>query len=549
MRQAIIGSSIALALGLIGYASLTLLGDIGKPDLPLVYYTVRRGNLDITVVERGNLESQDNVSILCEVDDIRGDGIDGTPIIWIVENGASVKKGDLLVEFDSASHLERLDQKILEVEQAIAEEIKTRALYEDQISQNEKALKDAKLKVELAKLDLEMFADKTNGTHQLEVEEIERTLDEVNNEILAAQASLELKRNDRDGIESLFKLGYAGKSELERARLDFLQAESELASKLNRLKTHLATLEKKKTYERRKQQMTLAGELDTAERVLIQVTNNNKAELDQAKAAMDAAKRALEKEQELLERYKLHLSRTKIYAPQDGMVAYATGRRYRGDQTIGQGTAVYERQEIMTLPNLSMMQVKTAVHESVLDQINVGLPATVKIDAFPDRQYRGSVKSVAVLPDQGGWMSSDTKVYETVVTIDEEVHQLKPGMTAVVEIHVDHLSDVVSIPVQAVVQVKRDNWCYVERDGKIEKVAVEVGASNTKFVEIKSGLVPGDQLVLNPMAIVEHQGTQQSMGTDRSQSEETATNEPSSAEATPQSTVPAAESDTPQSGQ
>ena len=44
---------------------------------------------------------------------------------------------------------------------------------------------------------------------------------------------------------------------------------------------------------------------------------------------------------------------------------------------------------------------------------------------------------MAVLPDPGGWLSSDTKVYKTVVTIDEEVDQIKPGMTAVVEIHID----------------------------------------------------------------------------------------------------------------
>ena len=49
---------------------------------------------------------------------------------------------------------------------------------------------------------------------------------------------------------------------------------------------------------------------------------------------------------------------------------------------------------------------------------------------------------VAVLPDQGGWLSSDTKVYQTVVTIDEDVEQLKPGMTAVVDIHVAQLDDV-----------------------------------------------------------------------------------------------------------
>ncbi|MCA9263543.1 MAG: efflux RND transporter periplasmic adaptor subunit [Planctomycetales bacterium] len=500
-RRWLIGLSLAVGLALIGCGGYVLVGGSIDKDSTLVYYQATRGPLEITVVERGNLESQENIDVLCEVDDIRGDNIEGTPIVWLVENGSSVREGDLLCELDSASHIERLDEQIIQVDRARAEQISTRAAYEDQQSQNKKALADADLQIKLAELDLKMFTDPKNGTHKLEVEEIKRELDDINNQILESQASLELKRNDKEGIEALFKLGYAGKSEVERARLDFLQAESAYAANMNRLDTQLATLNKKNTYEREKQLLTLEGELETAKRVLEQVKVNNAAELAQKEAAMEAAERALAKEVELLERYESQLEKCKIYAPQDGMVAYAVPQHYR-QTAIAQGSPVRERQLIMNLPNLSKMEVKTKVHESVLDQIRAGLPATVRIDAFPDRSYRGSVKSVAVLPDQGGWMSSDTKVYETVVRIDEDVQQLKPGMTAVVEIHVDHLSDVISVPVQAIMQVKRDTWCYVDTNGKLERHPVELGKSNTKFVEVVSGVHEGDSVILNPTAIV-----------------------------------------------
>ena len=100
------------------------------------------------------------------------------------------------------------------------------------------------------------------------------------------------------------------------------------------------------------------------------------------------------------------------------MVAYATADRYYGEE-IREGASVRPRQKILSLPNLSKMQVKTSVHESVLDQVKPGLSVGVRVDAFPDRLYPGTVKSVAVLPDQGGWFGSDTKVYQTIITIDE----------------------------------------------------------------------------------------------------------------------------------
>jgi hypothetical protein len=92
-------------------------------------------------------------------------------------------------------------------------------------------------------------------------------------------------------------------------------------------------------------------------------------------------------------------------------------------------------------------------------------------------------------------------VYETVVTVDQDVDQLKPGMTAVVEIHVDRLVDVISIPVQAVVQIQKQVWCYVDQQGTPVRVPLKLGRSNEKFVEILEGLEEGQRVVLNPMAI------------------------------------------------
>ena len=76
-------------------------------------------------------------------------------------------------------------------------------------------------------------------------------------------------------------------------------------------------------------------------------------------------------------------------------------------------------------------------------------------------------------------------------------------MTAVVEIHIDHLTDVLCVPVQALVQRGDSTWCYAVKDGEIEQRFIDQGRTNDKSVEVQSGLSQGDVIVLTPGAILE----------------------------------------------
>ena len=465
-----------------------------------VFHTAKRGTLLITVTERGNLESQQNVKIFCEVDDIGGDGVEGTAILEIVPNGTQVEQGDLLVRLDKAGHLDRLDAQVLDTENASAVQLQSEISYENIQTQAQTLEEEAKLKVEIAKLQLQMFIHEENGTNALEADAINREIDATENEILAAKASLQLIENEKKGTEELFKLGYAGKSEVDKVRLDYLQAQSSLAAKINTLETQLATLEKKTDFEYRMSKMQFKGDVNTAIRELEQTRRNNTAEIAKAKVALDAANRQLSKENERLERYREQLDNCEIFAEQSGMVAYATPSRSSRTSTVAEGALLRERQHILSLPDLTKMQVKTAVHESVQNKIHEGLPATIRIDAFPERAYTGTVKSVGVLPDQGSWHSGDTKMYETYVTIDESVEQIKPGMTAKVEIQIDRIEEVITVPVQAVTQKEKSTFVFVERNGRVVKQEVEVGETNEKFVVVKTGLGEDERVVLNPLA-------------------------------------------------
>ena len=493
----IIATVLVVAVGGYGWYADWLGTKSASLEASLITYEVEPRDLPITVIERGNLASQTNLRVLCNVDDVRSDGISGTPIIWIIENGASVSKGDLICELDSTGIQAELDEQILDTEEARSAFIQAEANLENQSIQNSTAEDKAKLTLELAELSLEMFTDEKMGSHQLAREEIQRQIDDMNNDILAAEMSLKLRLNEKKGIESLFKLGYAGKSEMDRSILSFLQAEGDYASKINRLETQRASLDKLNTFEKKMQLLELEGGVRTAEQSLLQVQITNRAKLAQMKGILSSRTEQLAKEQERLKRYQDQLKECKIYAPQDGMVTYVTSSR---DPELGEGVPVRRRQHIISIPNLRRMQVETSIHESVLDRVQKGLRVKVRVDAVPDRVFMGTVESVAVLPEQSYY--SDTKAYETVITLDEEVYSLKPGMTAVCEIEIDNLVEVNAIPLQAVVQRDGENWVYIKNGGSISRRRVDVGMSNDQFVSINDGLAPGDTVVLNPNSVV-----------------------------------------------
>lgn len=475
-------------------------GTAKRSTAGLVTFQVEPRDLPITVIERGQLESQNNLAVFCEVDDYRSDGINGTTIIWITPNGTSVTKGDLICELDASAIQAELDEQILDTEEAKSAFIQAQANLKNQDIDNQTSAEKAALDVKLAELELEMFKDPDTGSHQLALEAIERMIEDLNNEILAAEMNLKLARNDNTGIESLFKLGYAGKSELDRSVLSLLKAEGDYAAKLNKLNTQMASFEKLNNFERQMQELQLEGKLRTTTQSLKQVKLTNEAKMAQMQGILATRTEQLAKEEERLTRMQQQLVNCKIYAPQDGMVAYAPPASSR-DEEISEGTPVRLRQHIFSIPNLSQMQIETSIHESSLDRIQPGLKVAVTVDAFPDRSYSGTVKSVAVLPERSYY--SDTQKYKTIITIDEKVISLKPGMTAVSEVKVDYLADVNAVPIQAVVQRDGQNWLYVKRNDQVVRRVVSLGLSNDQFVVVTNGIEAGELVVLNPDNLID----------------------------------------------
>jgi HlyD family secretion protein len=465
----------------------------------LVLYEATRADLPITVTERGYLESQEQTTIECKVQTYdRNSGSSGITIIYIVPNGSVVEKEQLLVQLDSSAIEERLESETLEFQSDKSTLLQAEARKKNQITQNETSIAEAKLALELAKLDRQMYVDEQSGAFKLSVEEIERQIDDTRNSILEAQAALKLQETEKAGIEELFRLGYKGQSDLDQSRFAFMKSEAALAAAVNRLSNNEASRRQLKTYQYQKELLRLDGAVATAERQLKQVQVTNESELAQVDAQVFESQERVNRQKSRIMQLQRQLDNCKIYAPHSGMVVYAQAED--SNSLIAEGSVVRQRQELLTLPDLSNMQVRTQIHEAVLDQVRTGQNVSIRIDAFPNRVYQGVVSEVAVVPSRNS--STNAKTYDCVVQIPEEVQQLKPGMTAVSEIQIDRLEDVVSVPVQAILQEEEEMCCFVESNGRIERRVVELGRNNDKFVHLVSGIESGTRVVLNPKSVV-----------------------------------------------
>jgi hypothetical protein len=197
----------------------------------------------------------------------------------------------------------------------------------------------------------------------------------------------------------------------------------------------------------------------------------------------------------------------KIVAPATGAVVYANDpvrAAMRPFPQIEEGATVRERQKILSVIDLNgPKRVSAAVEESNIRKITRNMKARIRVDAFANRLFDGTVGQVNALPNVRLPNQGDARFYTTKIKLEDGIPGLRPGMTAQVEILVDNRDNVLSVPVQAVVRYEgKDHLAIKKLDGGIELRDVRLGISNDKFVEITEGLAGGDTVVMNPDSLM-----------------------------------------------
>jgi HlyD family secretion protein len=141
------------------------------------------------------------------------------------------------------------------------------------------------------------------------------------------------------------------------------------------------------------------------------------------------------------------------------------------------------------------------VSEVDINQINIGQPVILAFDAILGNEYQGEVVEVSPVGVQKQGLVS----FEVTIKVVDGDEDVRPGLTASVQIVVDQVKDTLIIPNRAVRWVKGEQVVYVSTSGEnanldsLKKIPVTLGASSDEFTELLDGeLDEGDFLVLNP---------------------------------------------------
>jgi len=338
---------------------------------------------------------------------------------------------------------------------------------------------------ELVRLDTKRIEDaislQTTNTHTSRAT-LERSKAEVAKAEIAIPAYLEgsyrtqLKSAQKMLAHSnnLFKRGYVTELEVEGNAFTVTQAELELKV----IQTEIDVLNK---YTKKMQMETLNGNL---------IANKSKLESDEAGLEMDKGR---------LDRAKEEFENCVIKAERSGLVIYPLVAAWKGAPDIAEGVNVHKNQVLLLMPDLSRMQVKVGIHESIVDHIKPGQAARITLS---DKTLDGKVSSVASVTRPAGWWNGNVVKYDTIITLPS-VDGLKPGMSAEVQVITDRYVDVLTIPVAAVVETVEGDFCWVKTAEGTKRRSLKLGNTDDSFIVVKAGLKEGEEVVLNPLAFIE----------------------------------------------
>lgn len=258
----------------------------------------------------------------------------------------------------------------------------------------------------------------------------------------------------------------------------------------------------------------------------------SKQELEQIEASYEAAKSQVEQARAALLSREDELSKTRLVAPKYGIVTSLT--KEEGEMALG---GMFNPGVLMTIADLSFMEVLVDVNENDVVTINIGDTTEIEIDAFPDSVFYGLVSEIAHTAqniNMGG--QQQVTNFKVKVKIFDPPKRIRPGMSSTVNIISETIKNTISIPIQALTSRpenykelnanKKDSKKWEDQEGnksysdlnesidvvfilvesfdgeiasKGEKYAivnpVNVGLSSEDYYSVKTGLKENDLIV------------------------------------------------------
>jgi HlyD family secretion protein len=269
-----------------------------------------------------------------------------------------------------------------------------------------------------------------------------------------------------------------------------------------------------------------------------------KTNFDVAAADFASSVAQIRRTEGLLNQFQDQLSKTTILSPVDGTISSLTSEV--GERVVGTGT--YTGTEIMRIANLDNMEVRVKVNENDIINVKIGDTVSISVDAFPGRKFVGAVHEISSSAITTGAQSAASSASDEVtnflvkISIKDRDAKLRPGMSATVDVETQTVEKVVAVPIQSVTvraaggktteelqnekakEMKERSGNDLEitkekddarrnRDGLLRVVfiktgdtvkqrLVETGIADNTYIEVKSGVKAGEEIVSGSYAAI-----------------------------------------------
>jgi HlyD family secretion protein len=250
-------------------------------------------------------------------------------------------------------------------------------------------------------------------------------------------------------------------------------------------------------------------------------------------ASVQSARAGVQQAQANLQRASKDLGRTSIVAPSDGVVSLLNVKL--GEKVAGNSFNVGT--EMLRIADMDKIEVRVDVGENDVPKVKLGDSALVTVDAYSNRKFKGLVTQIASSNNGAATQQltagNDVTQYKVYIRILKESYAdllgkgnfpFRPGMSANADIQTKTVQNIIAVPINAVTtreradslknkSIAKENNTLTDDDldivvfvkdaaNKVKKVSVQTGIQDINYIEIKTGLKAGEEVITGPYEVV-----------------------------------------------
>lgn len=446
-------------------------------------FKVQRDDLPIGLIQGGTVNASKKHKLSLQANF-------GTKLLWIIDENSWVKKGDVLIKFETDDLKKRIEDYEIDLDN-LTKELAI-AIEEEKIldSTNAADIQSAMDKLQQAEDALKKYRriERINS-----INSHEEKIKSAENALQNAQEAYEDVRDSRDNSSSSNSDG--DPEEIYREKLKTKL--DDLESKETALTTAEANRRAWRRYDHPNKVMVLNNSLENAKLNLRKVKISVNSKLVQKKRQIDNYRKRIKMTQTQLDRHRSYMDMMVIKAPVDGVVIYSDPDQTWGRTEVQVGMDVGKGRVLITIPEMSNLIVDFDLPEAYRSKIKVGDEAIISPDSLPGVKLTGKISKIATLPvNLINWDSSSPKVYKAKIQFDEQSSLLVNGMSVQLNVVTKIIPKTLFVPVEAIFEDNDRFFVYKNTLTGVEEVDVKIGESNDNFVQILSGVKEGDVVYL-----------------------------------------------------